>query len=237
MTQPRSPWWDPGRFVKTLSFFGAVPFLSEQEWFQTLMGSRPHPTVALANRPQPNRQSMHNSPFLLVDFANPTPEIAEMWGALDDVVMGGVSESSLRLVDGTGVFGGVVSTANSGGFASVRSRNIQPPLDLSGYTGMELRLKGDGQRYKFFVRTETQWDGLAHCYSFDTTADEWMTIQMPFCDFVAVFRARTVSDRPINPSHVVAFQLMLSKFEYDGALNPHFAPGAFHLHIAAIGVY
>lgn len=31
-----------------------------------------------------------------------------------------------------GVFAGNVTTANNGGFASVRCRNIEPPLDLSG---------------------------------------------------------------------------------------------------------
>jgi hypothetical protein len=36
---------------------------------------------------------------------------------------------------------------------------------------------------------------------------------------------------------VNAFQLMLSKFEYDGALNPHFQPGFFRLQIEAIGAY
>lgn len=36
---------------------------------------------------------------------------------------------------------GNVSTDNSGGFASVRSRNMQPAVDLGAYTGIELRLK------------------------------------------------------------------------------------------------
>lgn len=39
------------------------------------------------------------------------------------------------------VFSGNVSTDNSGGFASVRSLNYDPPLDLSAYEGVSLRLK------------------------------------------------------------------------------------------------
>ena len=31
-----------------------------------------------------------------------------------------------------GVFSGLVTSANNGGFASVRSRNLSPPLDLKG---------------------------------------------------------------------------------------------------------
>ncbi len=34
-----------------------------------------------------------------------------------------------------GVFAGSVTTANNGGFASVRTRNLEPPLDLSGGRG------------------------------------------------------------------------------------------------------
>lgn len=76
--------------------------------------------------------------------------------------MGGVSESSLRVVPAAGeatgsggapgaaaVFAGEVKTSNSGGFVSVRTRNISPSLDLSAYDALRLRVKGDGNRYKF----------------------------------------------------------------------------------------
>ncbi len=41
-----------------------------------------------------------------------------------------------------------VSEGGGGGFASVRTRNFDPPLQLGAYDGLELRLRGDGQRYK-----------------------------------------------------------------------------------------
>lgn len=78
--------------------------------------------------------------------------------------MGGVSESGLRVVPGAGeteaksssgspaaaaVFSGEVKTSNSGGFVSIRTRNASPPLDLSAYDALRLRVKGDGNRYKF----------------------------------------------------------------------------------------
>jgi hypothetical protein len=59
-----------------------------------------------------------------------------------------------------GLFAGNVTSANNGGFVSVRTRNLQPPLDLSAYEGLELRLKGDGQRYKLIVRIDPAWDGV-----------------------------------------------------------------------------
>lgn len=325
---PSSTQWNLGRFVKTLSYFGAVPFLSNLDWFQQWFGSRPDPKVdsrllaadtASRSILQPSRtilvveaageqatgeqlvgeelvrqlaeqghlarlitqleiagsapihsadSATHRSePISIIccgntaaeiqalialidrsknldsgrqpifDFADPASDVREVWGALDDVVMGGVSQSNIHIAEGVANFSGTVSTANSGGFASVRTRNLEPPLDLSTYDGIELRVKGDGKRYKFMLRTEAQWDGVAYCYSFDTVADQWLTVRIPFAELVPVFRARTVANSPVDPSHVTAWQLMLSKFEYDGALNPHFEPGSFQLQIASIQVY
>jgi len=168
----------------------------------------------------------------------------EVWGPLNDVVMGGVSDSSFierfdeSLSCPVGVFVGNVSTANNGGFASVRTRNFAPPLNLSAYDGLYLRLKGDGSRYKLILRSDPAWDGIGYTASFDTVADEWQTIQVPFAACVPVFRARTLSNAsPLNTSNISSIQLMLSKFEYDGALNPKFSPGRFELPIQAIGAF
>jgi hypothetical protein len=174
----------------------------------------------------------------LFDFTQPNIDLPATWGAVDDVVMGGVSESGIRLMSGYALFSGNVSIDNSGGFASVRTRNFDPSLDLSNYRGIELRIKGDGQRYKIFVRTEATWDGLGYAYSFDTKPHEWMTVRVPFRDLVPIFRAKTVKDaQPIDLSQIRSLQLMLSKFEYDSQLNPHFTPGLFSLQIESISAY
>ncbi len=185
---------------------------------------------------------------LIFDFKNPdNPNVAtaslsqdlkELWGAVDDVVMGGVSESSIQLVEDAALFTGNVSTANSGGFVSVRTKNFDTPLNLSGYTGVELRVKGDGKRYKFFLRTDTKWDGVAYSYSFDTEPNSWITVRMPFDKFVPVFRAKTLDfSEAIAPSKISSMQLMLSKFEYDKELNPKFEPGGFALQVESIKAY
>lgn len=175
---------------------------------------------------------------IIFDFARVSQDLKDTWGAIDDVVMGGISESGIRLVDNTALFAGNVSTANNGGFASVRTRNFDLPLDLSGYEGIELRVKGDGNRYKIFLRTETQWDGIAYSYSFDTVANTWITVRVPFSDLIPVFRAKTLPDREsIDRSKIRSFQLMLSKFEYDGNLNPYFTPGGFVLQVESIKAY
>jgi hypothetical protein len=215
--------WDAGRFLQTLNFFENIPIISCLQ--KMFFGSTPPPP------PQPQAG-------IIFDFAGSNRDAAQTWGALDDVVMGGTSASSLQLQQDSALFTGNVSTANSGGFASVRTRNFEPPLNLTGYAGLELQLKGDGQRYKFLLRDETTWDSVAYSHSFDTVAGEWMTVRIPFADLVPVFRAKTVNTvRPLNISQVRSLQLMLSKFEYDGALNPHFKTGEFQLWIRAIGVY
>jgi uncharacterized protein YbjT (DUF2867 family) len=176
--------------------------------------------------------------ILLFDFKNPTDDLKEAWGAVDDVVMGGVSESSIRLCDRAALFSGIVSTDNSGGFASVRTRNFDSPLNLAGYEGIELRVKGDGQRYKFILRSESKWDGISYCYSFDTEKDRWIDVRIPFNALIPVFRAKTLKDAPVlDSSQVCAVQLMLSKFEYDGGLNPKFTPGGFALQVETIKAY
>jgi hypothetical protein len=174
----------------------------------------------------------------LFDFTQPTADLQATWGAVDDVVMGGVSESGIRLMSGSALFSGNVSTDNSGGFASVRTKNFDPSLNLSNYRGIEIRVKGDGQRYKLFARTETKWDGVGYAYSFDTQADKWITIQIPFQDLVPIFRAKTVANaQPIDSSQICSLQLMLSKFEYDSGLNPRFTPGLFSLQVESISAY
>lgn len=178
------------------------------------------------------------APEIIFDFTNPSNDLKNIWGAVDDVVMGGVSQSEIRLVDGTALFTGNVSTQNSGGFASVRTRNFEPPFNLAGYEGVELRVRGDGKRYKFIIRTESKWDGTGYSYSFDTVSNSWMSVRIPFAELIPGFRGKTLKDAPpIDTSNICAFQLMLSKFEYDGELNSNFSPGGFALQVESIKAY
>ncbi len=175
---------------------------------------------------------------IIFDFTKPSQDLKNIWGAVDDVVMGGMSQSDITIVEGTALFAGNVSTQNSGGFSSVRTRNFDLPFNLSSYEGVELRVRGDGKRYKFLIRTETKWDGTAYSYSFDTVSNSWMNIRIPFGELIPVFRAKTLKDAPpIDSSKICSFQLMLSKFEYDGELNPKFSPGGFALQVESIKAY
>ncbi len=174
----------------------------------------------------------------IFDFTQPTQDLKETWGAVDDVVMGGVSSSQIQITQNRAIFSGNVSTANNGGFASVRTKNFAQPLDLSGYDGIELKIQGDGKRYKLIVRGEDKWDGVGYCYSFDTWNNRPQTIRIPFDQLIPVFRAKTVPEKgKFNPRQIYALQLMHSKFEYDGELNRTFSPGFFSLEIESINAY
>ncbi len=172
------------------------------------------------------------------DFGESNEALAA-WGTLDDVVMGGVSQSGLSLdAQGRAIFAGDVSVENSGGFASVRTKNFEPPFNFSGWEGLRLRLKGDGQRYKFILRNSDGWDSPAYVYGFDTERDVWLSIDIPFAEMVSTFRAKSIPDASgLNSAQVYSFQLMLSKFEYDRQLNPRFEPGPFALMLKSVSVY
>uniref|UniRef100_A0A804P2X2 NAD(P)-binding Rossmann-fold superfamily protein n=1 Tax=Zea mays TaxID=4577 RepID=A0A804P2X2_MAIZE len=137
-----------------------------------------------------------------------------VWGALDDVVMGGVSESTFQILPTgsessgpTGLFKGTVSTSNNGGFTSIRTKNFTVPEDLSAYDGIELRVNGDGRRYKLIIRTSYEWDTVGYTASFNTTKGGWQSVKVPFSSLKPVFRARTVTDAPpFDASNITSLQ-------------------------------
>ncbi|MFQ4137712.1 CIA30 family protein [Nodosilinea sp. PGN35] len=198
---------------------------------------RPGADLALESALEQLKQRAIYQEARLIDFCRPDPAVAALWGSLDDGVMGGVSTSQVHWQGGLR-FAGHVSTANSGGFASIRTRNLEPPLNLGRWQGTVLQVRGDGQRYKWILRDNPGWDSLAYCRSFDTDADGLSTVRTAFLEMVATRRARTIpAATPLNPARLYSMQLMLSKFEYDGALNPAFDAGAFGLTVQSLRVY
>ena len=160
---------------------------------------------------------------------------------LDDVVMGGVSDSAFSISsEGYGLFSGTVRTAKGGGFTSVRSSNFEPALNLKAYDGIKLRVRGDGYSYKLVLKNNYKWDTTTYATLFDTTPDEWKTVFVPFHSLVANFRAQALDDaEPFDGSSLTAIQLMLSKFKFGNEMNPNFPTngGEFRLEIAEISTY
>lgn len=205
MAEERRP-WEFGRFVRTASFFQTLPsFLRPGSKTRTL---------------QPGT--------VIFDGTNP---LDLSFGPLDDVVMGGASESGLV---GT-CWEGSVTTANNGGFAGVRSRAIS--LDLSACRGIRLRVKADGKRYKFIIRDDEDWNGVAWSHSFDTKDGAFVEVKVPFEKFVPTRFAKVIPGVTFDRSTFSSVQFTLSKFEYDNDLNPKFNTGPFYMDIASISTF
>lgn len=122
------------------------------------------------------------------------------WEVENDVVMGGVSRSSLVLgADGHAVFSGAVSLENNGGFASIQY--FFEPIDISKYRTACFRIKGDGKRYQFIVEAETN---ARHYYVHElTTSTDWQTLEIPLADLYPVRRGDRL-DLPNFPGQTLA---------------------------------
>jgi len=144
-------------------------------------------------------------------FAFQAPTNSPAWQIVNDDVMGGVSTSRfLILTTGSAVFSGLVSLENNGGFASVRS--APGHYDLTGCGCFVIRLRGDGRRYKFTVRTETGFNAPLYQCAFVTKRGEWEEHRLAFKDFVPTFRGRILTDVPrLNPGKVTSVGLLISE--------------------------
>jgi NADH dehydrogenase [ubiquinone] 1 alpha subcomplex assembly factor 1 len=156
-------------------------------------------------------RALGTSRCVVVDFAN--VDEVRAWAPIDDVVMGGASSSTLTPSGfGTAFFAGHVSRENGGGFASVRSPNAR--RQLSGKRGLRVRFRSDGQRYRLRVRTSESLDGIVYQASFAGERGVWSTVDLPFQDFVPVFRGAFVPGvEPLDPSSIVSFGLLIAREE------------------------
>jgi monofunctional biosynthetic peptidoglycan transglycosylase len=147
------------------------------------------------------------------------------WPHINDGVMGGVSSGGISAVDGYATFRGTVSFDNNGGFSSVRSPTVV--LDLSMFEGLVLRVRGDGKRYGFRLKTDASFDGVSYQFQIEPPAGEWTEISAPFTDFIPVYRGRVVRDHPpLDASRIATFGLIISRQE-----------GPFRIDIESVRAY
>ena len=143
----------------------------------------------------------------IFDFQTATNPAA--WQVVNDDVMGGVSASHWRITNGAAVFQGEVSLANNGGFASVRS--LPAPLELVGGNTIVIRVRGDGQRYKFTARMDGSFDSAIYQTVFTTKKAEWEEHRLPLKEFVPSFRGRVLAgEPPLDPAKVVSVGFLIA---------------------------
>ena len=113
------------------------------------------------------------------------------WYVVNDGVMGGRSEGSMRQdKEGHGIFAGSISLENNGGFSSVRYR-LPELMNIKGATMVVLKIKGDGKNYQFRVT-----DQIRKRYSYITTFSTngaWQEIVIPLNSFTPSFRGRSLN--------------------------------------------
>ena len=149
------------------------------------------------------------------------------WVVVNDGVMGGVSQSRAELSNrGTLWFTGTVSLENNGGFASIR--HTSEAFGIGPGDGISVNVKGDGRKYQLRVRTSNRFDGIAYKADFQTVNGAWQELQIPWADFTATYRGRSIPGAPaLNGEKIAQVGFLIA----DGV------QGDFELEIAAIASY
>jgi monofunctional biosynthetic peptidoglycan transglycosylase len=156
----------------------------------------------------------------LLDFVG--PDAAQKWQAVNDGVMGGVSEGRFKITaDKTMEFSGRLSLENNGGFASVRTKLSN--FDIRGGDTLVVRVKGDGREYVLNIYTKSRRMAFSYRAPLPTTRDEWTEVSVPLDEFIPTsFGNRVQGMGPVEPDQINSLGFMLSDKK----------PGPFKLEVA-----
>ncbi len=156
---------------------------------------------------------------VLFDFKQ--PEAVKAWVAVNDGVMGGVSDGRFSITkQGTMEFFGTLSLEHNGGFTSVRSRSTK--LALREGDVLLLRLRGDGRQYLLNLYVPTVQMAYSYWAEVPTRAGEWTEVRIPLkACYATSFGRRVERAGPVNAARVNGIGFML----YDKK------PGPFKLEV------
>ncbi|TVZ53182.1 CIA30 family protein [Dokdonia sp. Hel_I_53] len=132
------------------------------------------------------------------------------WRVQDDVVMGGRSDSNLKLTDNkVAHFSGHVSLKNNGGFCSIHMTTENEPYVLSEtLSAFKLVVMGDGKDYTFRVRTPNGRHSYGFTFKTNTTGN-WESITIPFDKMKAKFRGEPVEVPNYKGENILEMQLLI----------------------------
>lgn len=158
-------------------------------------------------------QTLPTSEEVVFDFSKPEEEFLKKWFSINDVVMGGLSESKLKLSpEGNLVFYGVVRPDNFGGFASVRT---DLEKTFKGFKGIKLKVLTDGNIYQVRLKTDRNFDGINYTAKFTCPPGKWQEIAIPLSEFTPVFRGRSVANYPaLKSEDIQQFGFLISDKQF-----------------------
>jgi len=141
----------------------------------------------------------------------------DKWRIVNDGVMGGLSSSKAIVKDEKIIFSGNVSLENNGGFASLRS--TVKDYNFEKFSGIEIKIKGDGKRYSISMKETTYFNGYFYTSSFETKKDEWIVVQIPFNQLkLHYFGKETNSSKKIPLDNIKEISLLIGD-KQEGSFN------------------
>lgn len=138
--------------------------------------------------------------------ADPSPE----WPATNDTVMGGVSVGKAELTKEGMDFSGHLSLENNGGFASV---HLGVDLDLSDYSGIRLKVLGDGRVYQLRFESDAihrqRWP-VSFRGDFETVDSEWTEVFISFSELSQTWRGSRLAGHNFSKDDIRRIAFMLA---------------------------
>lgn len=129
------------------------------------------------------------------------------WFVVNDGVMGGRSAGFVSVEGGTLQFTGTLVT-RGGGFTSIRAPRV---VDLTGYEGLELRVRGNGRAFEVEVG-----DGLraargnvSRRASF-MASEDWTVVRVPFSALRSTVFGQAVRAPAIDLSRIQSLGLYIA---------------------------
>ena len=176
-----------------------------------------------------------------------SPPLSSNFERIDDVIMGGVSKSSLGDKGDYMNFQGILREQD-GGFCGFRTGPFARPIDGSSFDGIILRARftsdsdSDKRTFKLTIRDDETRGEFVFQQMFDVPppSGEWHDIKIPFDSLKAV-RGPIINPnaQPFNASNILQVGVVISKFKISSTMETleDFRPGFFSMDFKEIGMY
>ena len=146
---------------------------------------------------------MNNSTYTIFEFSKQS-NIAS-WRVVDDGVMGGLSSGNFEINEkGNGLYTGEISLDNNGGFSSLRYRFDK--INVENFSKVILKIKGDGKKYQFRVKDNSQ-NYYSYIQTFETTK-EWELVEINLSEMYPAFRGRKLDMSNFSSNQIEEITLL-----------------------------